>query len=132
VGIFLLTEGIRDYKKHKISMLSVLLFAVLGIVLEIPEAMTVWKEMVAGVMVGAVVLILAKITEGKIGFGDGWVLMVTGLYLGFRGNLFLFMAALFVSAVISIILLLCRRATKKTELPFVSFLFIGYILTITI
>lgn len=132
VGIFLLIEGFRDFRKRKISMLSVLIFAVLGIVLEIPEGITVWKEITAGIMVGAVVLGLAKITEGKIGVGDGWVLIVTGLFLGFRGNLFLFMAALFTSAVVSIVLLLCGKADKKTQLPFVSFLFIGYMLTITI
>lgn len=132
VGIFLLIEGFRDFRKRKISVLSVLIFAVLGIVLEIPEGITVWKEITAGIMVGAVVLGLAKITEGKIGVGDGWVLIVTGLFLGFRGNLFLFMAALFASAVVSIVLLLCGKADKKTQLPFVSFLFIGYMLTITI
>lgn len=132
LGIFLFMEGIRDFKRHRIAMWSVFLFAVVGIALGIPEGMSVWRDMAAGITVGLVVLVLAKITEGKIGFGDGWVLMVTGLYLGFRGNLFLFMTALFVSAVTSVILLLSRRADKKTELPFVSFLFISYILTIAI
>ena len=60
--------------------------------------------------------------------GDGLILSVTGLGLGFWNNLELFALALFAAALVSIVLLITRLANRKTSIPFVPFLFLGYLL----
>ncbi len=91
--------------------------------ISLPERMT-------GVLVGIFVCLLSRVTGGKIGFGDGLVLCVTGLALGFWRNMELFAVSLLAAALVSIALILLRKANRKTRIPFVPFLLFGYILQI--
>lgn len=125
-GFFLLIEGIRDFRQRSISMISVGIFAVLGIIVQMVYDWSNWKVMLGGILFGGTVLLAAKITEEKIGYGDGWILVVTGIYLGFRDNLVLFALALFLSAIVSVVLLMLKKVTRKTTMPFVAFVFLGY------
>lgn len=125
-GIFLFIESIRDIRKREISMISVGIFGVLGIVLQLISDASNWYSMLAGALVGVVVLLSAKITCEKIGYGDGWLLVVTGIYLGFRYNLFLFAIALFLSAVVSMVLMVFKKVNRKSAIPFIPFVLGGY------
>ncbi len=125
--IFILLEGIRDLHKRKISLVSVSAFGSLGILLQCTHWSENWMNLLGGIGVGAAVLLLAKITKEKIGYGDGWVLMVSGIYLGFYGNLVLLAYSLMATSAVAILLIVLKKAKKNTELPFVTFMFIGYI-----
>ena len=46
-------------------------------------------EMLTGVLAGSFILILSRLTKGRIGMGDGIIFMLTGLYLGLIDNLLL-------------------------------------------
>lgn len=127
-GIFLFMEGLRDIRKREISMINVGVFGVLGIPVRLILDMNNWFGMIAGALIGLAVLISAKITREKIGYGDGWLLVVTGIYLGFRYNLFLFTISLFLSAAVSIVLLICKKVNRKSTMPFAAFAFLGYCL----
>ena len=127
LGIFLIAEGVRDLKKHRISMLSVMIAGVIGFILCALFIKDNIMSVLGGILIGVVMLLLAKFTEEKIGYGDGWVFMVTGIYLGLRANLYLLFVSLFLSAVVSMILLICKKAEYKTELPFVPFVLPGYL-----
>lgn len=83
-----------------------------------------------GMAVGACVILLSFITGGKIGTGDGIILCITGLGLGLWGNMELFCLALFLAAGLSIILLALRKANRKMGIPFIPFIFAGYLITI--
>lgn len=87
-------------------------------------------DRLAGVLVGAAVMLLSYITGGKIGMADGIVLCVTGAGLGFWGNMELFCLALMLAAVISIILLILRKANRNMCLPFIPFILTGYLILI--
>ena len=125
-GIFLLVEGIRDIKKKQISMISVGSFAGIGLVLRMVFNLNSWYQSIAGAGIGLFLLLVAKITKEKIGYGDGWVILVTGIYLGFRYNLFLLTVSLFISALVSIVLLSFKKVNRKSTMPFVAFIFVGY------
>jgi leader peptidase (prepilin peptidase)/N-methyltransferase len=73
------------------------------------------------------VIFISRITGGKIGMGDGLLLCVTGLGLGFWGNMELFAYALFAAAAVSVILLILRLADRKKSIPFVPFLLLSYL-----
>lgn len=127
---FLLIEGIRDFRKHQVSLVSIAIFAVIGILLGTMEGFTAWKEMLVGTLPGIILLLMAKITNEKIGYGDGFMIMVTGLYLGLWKNTLLLMFSLFLAAAASILLLVTGKGNKKTELPFAAFLLTGYFIMI--
>ncbi len=132
LGEFLFLEGIRDLRKREISMITVIIVGILGGILQFNYIKDSGLEIVGGVLIGVVLLILAKVTGEKIGYGDGWVLAVSGLYLGFRGNMYLLLLSLFGASIVSISLLLFKKATRKTELPFVSFMLPSYLLMFAI
>lgn len=125
-GTFLLVEGIRDIRTRQISMISVGIFAGIGLVLRMTFDFGSWYHSVAGAGLGCFLLLLAKITEEKIGYGDGWIILVTGIYLGFRYNLLLLTMSLFLSALTSVVLLMLRKVNRKSTMPFVAFIFAGY------
>jgi leader peptidase (prepilin peptidase)/N-methyltransferase len=83
---------------------------------------------VGGLIVGLVVIMISKITAGKIGMGDGILLCVTGIGLGFWANMELFGIALSLAAVLSIILLMLHIVDRKKSIPFIPFLFAGYLI----
>jgi len=84
----------------------------------------------AGVAVGAGVILLSFLSGGKIGLADGILLCITGLGLGFWSNMELFCLALMLAAGLSIILLALRKADRKKSIPFIPFMLAGYLIMI--
>jgi leader peptidase (prepilin peptidase)/N-methyltransferase len=76
---------------------------------------------------GLGLVLLSKATGGKIGIGDGLVLAVTGMGLGFWTNMELFAIALSLAAVFSIGLLVIRKANRNKAIPFMPFLMGAYL-----
>ena len=79
----------------------------------------------AGIGVGVLSLLVSKVTEEAIGYGDSVAIMILGGYLGFWKVVGVLAAAIFTSGVCSVILAL--RGRVKT-MPFFPFLTLGYIL----
>lgn len=130
IGILLFVTAIQDLRSKHISNWIILAGAAL-ICIGIPftHSLTL-MERGLGTLVGAGVILISKATGGKIGMGDGLLLCITGMGLGLWGNLELFVLSLFAAAIVSILLLIARLANRKTSIPFVPFLFLGYILQI--
>jgi leader peptidase (prepilin peptidase)/N-methyltransferase len=127
MGLMLLICGVQDALKKKIYIWIIALGAIfMGIVLLFSSSVPI-VERIGGVAIGVCVIVISKITGGKIGMGDGILLCITGMGLGFWGNLELFGIALFFAAVVSILLLIFRLADRKKSIPFVPFLFFGYV-----
>lgn len=85
-------------------------------------------SLAGGIIIGLVVLGISKLTKNGIGTGDGLLLCVTGVYLGFWKNLEMFFMALCLAAACSALLLITKRAGRKTQIPFVPFLGIAYLI----
>lgn len=82
----------------------------------------------AGLVPGLVLLLLAYITKESIGTGDGLVLCIIGMFYGWKKTVVILGMALVLSAVLAMLLLVLRRAGRKTELPFLPCLFSGCLL----
>lgn len=124
----LLSCGIVDFlrKRVYIWMLvagGILVFALLPFCHEITLA-----SRLAGAATGAAIILLSFISGGKIGLGDGILLCITGLGLGFWGNMELFCLALMLAAGLSIILMIFRKADRRMSIPFVPFMLAGYLI----
>lgn len=117
----------EDIRKHSISVKYLAFPTALGLALHIWGNDSTWVSMALGIAVGAGILVLAAATGGRIGPGDGLLLVVTGIYLGGAGNFQLLMYGLLYAALASLTLLVLRKWHRNRELPFVPFLFLGYL-----
>ncbi|NLK28225.1 MAG: hypothetical protein GX306_07775 [Clostridiales bacterium] len=128
LGALLLLCGIQDLRKKRLYLWLVLVGAILiGICIPFSDSLT-WFNRMGGATIGIVVILISLATGGKIGMGDGILLCVTGIGLGFWTNLELFALALLGAAIVSIVLLIFRLADRKKSIPFVPFLLISFIL----
>lgn len=128
IMLILLTCGIQDLLKKKIFLWSIFTGAVLTAIC-VPFCNNISiLDRLGGIIIGITVIIISIATKGKIGLGDGLLLCITGMGLGFWGNLELFATALFFAAVLSIFLLILRLADRKKSIPFVPFLLAGFII----
>lgn len=69
--------------------------------------------------------LLSFCSREKVGYGDGWTLLMIGLFLGaYRCFLTLFVGLLAESMVVMVLLML-RKIHRNKEIPFVPFLLLG-------
>ena len=121
--------SVYDLIYKKVLIRAVLIFgaAVLGYRMYAGAGL---GELLAGLVPGMLLLLTAFCTKESIGYGDGMVLCVLGLFLGMRQSLAVCGMALVFAAVSAMIRLVFKRAGRKTELPFLPCLFAGYLLSL--
>jgi leader peptidase (prepilin peptidase)/N-methyltransferase len=130
LGVLLFICSLQDFLRKRVYLWIIGIGAVLTFVcLPFMEKISI-ANCIGGLTVGLVILLISKMTGGKIGMGDGILLCVTGIGLGFWNNLELFGVALFLAAVLSIILMILRVVDRKTSIPFIPFLFAGYLIIV--
>lgn len=126
IGIFLLIYGIIDFFKKEIPIWPLFPMGVFGIFSMFERSIEDNLNYVIGILIGAGLLVLSKITKEEIGYGDGFILIITGLYLGYQQNLMLLLMGLLVSAITSLILIVFKKAGRKTRIPFIPCLTVAY------
>ena len=127
LGIFLLICSVTDIRSKRISAAVLIVFAAAGCALFFIYRPVSLFEETAGLLFGMVFIGLSILTEGKVGLGDGLMMMVTGVFLGARENCVLIMTACFLSAIFSLICLVLKKAGRNTEFPFAPFILISFI-----
>lgn len=135
IGILLIMLGhyaIEDIKKRRITVWYLPIFGGLGVVLQALSHNRSVAEIFLGMGVGLAICLLSRCTRGSIGAGDGLVLTVTGIFLGGSSNVELLMTGLLYAAVFSLGILIFGKKNRRQEIPFVPFLFLGYLTMIMI
>ena len=127
VILFLMINGYLDWKKHEISLASILIFGVAGIGFSLGTSCSHWGELLGGTSVGIFVMAIAFLTKEAIGFGDGLLLVVTGVWLGFWETLRLLVTGLILCTVIMGVLVLCKAVSKEERIPLVPFLLLSFV-----
>ena len=131
IGVLLLFSAIQDLIYKRIWLWLIMTGCLLiGVCLSFINTLPFYDRL-GGAAVGLAVIMISILTKGKIGMADGLLLCTTGIGLGFWRNLELFAIALLMAAVISILLLMLRKADKKKAIPFVPFLFASYLIIIS-
>jgi len=119
--------AVCDMKTKTVSAAALGVFAISVLVYRLCTGTGI-AELAAGLVPGALVLLLAFATKESIGMGDGLMLCVLGMFCGWRRCLAAFGMALVLSAILSIVLLVFKRVGRKTEVPFLPSLFGGFLL----
>lgn len=74
---------------------------------------------------GIVFWLLSFVTREKVGYGDGWVLLMIGLFLDLPRCFFILLAGLLIESMAALVLLAFRKIQRDREIPFCPFLLLG-------
>ena len=130
--VYLSVLAVLDWKYKKVPLVMMFGGTVVALLLRFGTLMQGncdWRlfvvSMAAGVAPGLILLILARIT-GKIGYGDGLALLNVGLFTDCMMCMRMLGLSLTVMSFVSIGLLMIKKATGNTRLPYLPFLAVTY------
>ncbi len=118
-----------DIRTRKVPVIPVMLSGVVFVIYRVWTGVTV-MELAAGILPGTLLLLLAFVSGESIGKGDGLVLFMLGIYCGMAKAVAVLGMALLLAAVLALVLLLLKRANRKTKLPFLPCLCAGYLISL--
>lgn len=125
-GLLAVVDGKRRAVPDSILVFFFLGQLLLGAITMLPSAQ--FRLLASGSLFTVLLFLFAFFSGERIGMGDAKLLGVTAMAAGWGYVMQLFTAALLLSFVYSIFLLLFCRKSKKTEFPFVPFLTGGMLL----
>jgi len=88
------------------------------------------QSLISGVSAGGLFLLIYLVSRKGVGGGDVKLIAVMGLFLTFAKLMPMLFFSSLLAALASAVLLLTKRATIKTAVPLVPFLFLGAMITI--
>lgn len=72
-------------------------------------------------------MMMVAVGTKKAGWADGVVLLLLGVRIGFRECAYSFMFSILSISVLSLVLLAAQRVDKNSKLPYLPFLWLGYL-----
>lgn len=122
-----------DYREKIIPNVLVLVgigLGVLQMLMEIIVIETDWrmalKFSLGGALIwGGILLLIALIVKSALGMGDVKMFFAIGLTYGANNTYEILLLSLVVMALVSIMLLVMKKATKKTAIPMAPFVLLG-------
>lgn len=117
----------EDVRNKEIGIYKVCLMGIAGVLIHIFRRNMSIYSILGGMLLGVLLLVFSRISEGNIGVGDGLILMVTGILLGAAGNIQLFLYGLFLAGIWALVLVVFFRKKKNYEIPFIPFLLVSYV-----
>ena len=126
-GIWLLLCSWQDFRKKKIHIALIGIGGFCILIYSILSGDLAFSNRIAGLSLGLILLLLNPVTGGQIGIGDGLIVSILGIGLGFNQLAFILAYSLFGAAVLAVGLILFRKAGRKFTMPFIPFLFLGYL-----
>ena len=84
-----------------------------------------WQSAALSVIPGVMFWVLSFVTCEKVGYGDGWMLTMIGLYMGLWKCFLILTVGLILSSLVVLILLMLRKVSREYRLPFAPFLLLG-------
>ena len=124
----LVVSSIEDIRKKEILLWEICTCAVLSVA---AVFMAFYKgsldimDVLLSILPGAILLFLSFISREGIGYGDGLIVLAAGPSLGFYDLLTMLMTAIILSGLFSGLLLIFKRAKRKTRIAFAPFLAVG-------
>lgn len=119
--------GFTDFKRKTIPLyLLIVMSAVVGVSVIFCNTESIWLR-VGGAGLGILFFIVSRITKEAVGYGDSWLILLLGVYLGIEKALQLLFAATLGAAVVSLFYLWMRHWKRNATLPFVPFLVVAYL-----
>lgn len=133
--LYLLGCSIYDFKWKKIPLWILALGGVLGLGFGSFQiyisGQRDWVSLLVGLIPGVCLMVAAWMSEDKIGLGDGLVVLNLGLFLKVELTILAAVLGLFFATLTGVGLMLAKKASLHTAMPFLPFLALGMIVVIT-
>ena len=127
VLIFLAVASVIDWRKREIPMsLLFIMSAGITIFAIYCKDITIWYRLAGGAL-GMMLFVVSTVTKEAIGYGDSWLILLLGVYLGIFRVLQLLFASSILAVLFAVFYLCVRKWNRKATLPFVPFLTIAYL-----
>lgn len=119
--------AVFDIYKKKIPLAVVLAGILMAIILNIRggSGVAAWYAMALSMIPGAAFWGLSLLTGEKVGYGDGWMLMMIGLFLGLEQCFMILLTGLMLESAVVLALLAVRKISTDKAVPFAPFLLLG-------
>lgn len=118
----------QDWRKKKVSARLLVGGGIAGLLCCWHFRQIGAEDMLLGAALGAGLLLLGFLTGEKIGYGDGALVLVCGIFLGFTANLQLLCTSLILLGAAALFLVTVKRKGRRYQIPFIPFLLAGYLL----
>lgn len=124
--------GYEDIKTHKVRDILLLIFGLIGMMFHISNGRISFVSLLGGFLIGCFLFLISLITHEKIGKGDAFVIMLTGIFLGFWQNILLSWLAFSLAGIVSFAAIILKKKNVNDELAFIPFVFLGYLFLLII
>lgn len=117
--------SVADIRRRKISLVFTALFGIIGMAIMLYK-----RELAKGApsfLIGLLLLGLCLISGEALGRGDALTVLALGTVLTWQELLKTLSYALMLCSITALVLLVCFKKSRKTELPFLPFLLLGYV-----
>lgn len=108
------------------GIISSLIFIGIYFYMGIPVRSYIYGGIVGGGLLSAIILI----TKGGMGWGDAEICLFCGLFLGLKFTILMLFLSFIIGSIISLILILSGKKSRKDYIPFGPFIVLATILTI--
>lgn len=119
--------AVCDGMERKIPLAVVWIGIAAAIVLQIEGSAGEWSwlSVSMSILPGVIFWMLSLITGEKVGYGDGWILVMIGLFLGLWRCFLVLLIGLVSESLVVLTLLAVKRITRDRQIPFAPFLLLG-------
>lgn len=123
--LVLVLNAIRDLQCREIFLKMTLLYGAAGIVVNLCENGGDLFPIISSLIPGIFLILTAGFSRGKVGYGDGILLLATGIWAGFHACMMNLCVGLFLAAIWCIVCMTVGKMGRRDEIPFVPFLLLG-------
>lgn len=123
--LFLISVA-EDIRKKEVPLELYLVFLVPVIILHVAQCD--WVNPLVALALFAIFYLLAKYSNQAIGYGDAVAIPLLCLLGGYQTAGIIVLMALVLVATTGLVLLVTRKANRKTEVPFIPFLAAAYLI----
>lgn len=116
--------AVCDVRRKRVPHMGLIALLAAAVIYRICGGGTI-RSWILGVLPGAFFFLMSYLTEEGIGYGDSYVILILGIYLGAWNATAICLTALFLMALFAMAGMALWRWKKTKRLPFIPFLAAG-------
>lgn len=119
--------AVCDGMKKEIPLAVVWIGIALALILRVCDVLEnqTWEAAALSLLPGTAFWALALLTGQKVGYGDGWMLVMVGLFTGLGRCFMIMLIGLMLESAVALALLAAGKISMDKTLPFAPFLLLG-------
>ena len=129
LAVWLGIAGVVDWKYKVIPLWLSIPGGIIGIGFCVIESRSM-ENIVVSCLFGMAALLISKLTNEVIGYGDGIVFLIMGLFLSWDRLTFIGILAFIIAGMVALVLLVVFRKNGRCRMPFLPFLAMSYYISL--